>query len=231
MSRYSALDAALIVDTIRTLERRIGERFPESGLRRVAAGLLGAAEAARSRTRELERPHIGLRIGIAALGLLFLAGVFVAVSSLRVSTHVATITDLVQTLESGVNDLFFVGVAIWFLTTLEGRRKRHLALQAVHELRSLAHIVDMHQLTKDPELVTRPTPPTASSPARTMRPEELGRYLDYCSELLSLTGKVAAMYVQRHHDPVVLDAVNDVEVLTIGMSRKIWQKISILERE
>jgi len=40
-----------------------------------------------------------------------------------------------------------------------------------------------------------------------MTPFELGRYLDYCSEMLSLTGKVAALYAQDLDDPVVVEAV------------------------
>jgi len=38
-----------------------------------------------------------------------------------------------------------------------------------------------------------------------------------------------ALYVQDSPDPVVLDAVNDVETLTTGLSSKIWQKIMILD--
>ena len=57
---------------------------------------------------------------------------------------------------------------------------------------------------------------------------ELSRYLDYCSEALSLTGKVAALYVQPFDDPVALDAVSEVEQLTTGLSRKIWQKLTVL---
>ena len=30
---------------------------------------------------------------------------------------------------------------------------------------------------------------------------ELMRYLDYCSEMLSLTGKLAALYMQNMRDP------------------------------
>ena len=56
---------------------------------------------------------------------------------------------------------------------------------------------------------------------------ELSRYLDYCSEALSLTGKVAALYVQRFEDSVAFDAVNEVEQLTTGLSRKIWQKLTV----
>ena len=53
-------------------------------------------------------------------------------------------------------------------------------------------------------------------------------YLDYCSEMLSLIGKLAAQYVQKFDDPVVLAAVNEVEAPTTGLSGKIWQKIMIL---
>jgi hypothetical protein len=47
--------------------------------------------------------------------------------------------------------------------------------------------------------------------------------------MLSLVSKLAALYVQRFDDYVVLQAVNEVESLTNGLSRKIWQKITILE--
>ena len=48
--------------------------------------------------------------------------------------------------------------------------------------------------------------------------------------MLSLTGKIAALYVQDFEDGVVLAAVNEVEDLTTGLSRKIWQKLMILYR-
>jgi hypothetical protein len=57
---------------------------------------------------------------------------------------------------------------------------------------------------------------------------ELSRYLDYSSEMLSLTGKIAALYAQNFDDAHVVAAVNDIEDLTSGLSRKIWQKIMIL---
>jgi hypothetical protein len=87
----------------------------------------------------------------------------------------------------------------------------------------------MHQLTKDPEHVISPERTTASSPQRTLTRFELVRYLDYCSELLSLSSKLAALHVQYVNDPVVLDAVNDIEVLASDLSNKIWQKIMILD--
>ena len=59
---------------------------------------------------------------------------------------------------------------------------------------------------------------------------ELTRYLDYCAETLSLSGKVAALYAQSSRDPVVIAAVNDIESLTSNMSAKIWQKILIVRQ-
>jgi hypothetical protein len=62
-----------------------------------------------------------------------------------------------------------------------------------------------------------------------MTPFELNRYFDYCNDSLALISKIAALYVQGFQDPVLLDAVDDVEDLTSGLSRKIWQKIIILD--
>ncbi len=92
--------------------------------------------------------------------------------------------------------------------------------------RSLAHVIDMHQLTKDPTLVLGPR--TASSPAREMNRFQLARYLDYCAEMLALTAKLAALYAGESDDPVIVAAVNDIETLTSDLGRKIWQKIMIL---
>ena len=86
----------------------------------------------------------------------------------------------------------------------------------------------MHQLTKDPERLRARQVSTPSSPKQNLTPAELGRYLDYCSEMLSLIGKLAALYVQKFDDPVALAAVNEVEDLTTSLSRKIWQKIMII---
>ena len=60
---------------------------------------------------------------------------------------------------------------------------------------------------------------------------QLGRYLDYCSELLSVTSKLAALLVQHSADEVILGAVNEIETLTTGLSGKIWQKIRLIGRE
>ncbi len=72
--------------------------------------------------------------------------------------------------------------------------------------------------------------PAGDTERQPLSPFQVGRYLDYCSELLSLIGKIAVVYVQDFQDPVVLTAVDEIEHLTTALSRKIWQKIMILDQ-
>ena len=225
---YRSLDISHIRTTAGTLERRIGERFPDSGLRRVAADLLALTRDTSARLAEIGRPRHDVRIGVGLLILLIVSVTLLTFGQLRWPATVGDATGFIQLLESAINDVVFVGIGIAFLITIEGRIRRRRALRDLHELRSIAHVVDMHQLTKDPDQFLLERRDTASSPERLMTPAELTRYLDYCSEMLSLTGKVAALYAQTLEDPVVLGAVNEVETLCTGLSSKIWQKIVLL---
>lgn len=227
---YRSIDASAIVSTIEQLHRRILERFPDSGLAGVAVELLDTARAAQTRVEEIRRPHVPLRIGVGLLILLIvgvLGGTFL---TFEFSAEGLKLVDVVSVTEAALNELVLIGALILFLVTLERRWRRNQALRWIHELRSLAHVVDMHQLTKDPQHATHPggSGDTASSPKRTLTPFLLSRYLDYCSEMFSLIGKVAALYVQDLDDATVITSVNDVDQLTTGLSRKVWQKIIIL---
>jgi hypothetical protein len=108
--------------------------------------------------------------------------------------------------------------------------KRRRVLRALHELRSLAHIIDMHQLTKDPERLNTAWIETDVSPKREMDGFELARYLNYCAEMLALCSKIAALYVQGFNDGPSVAAVNEIEDLTTSLSEKVWQKIGIVDR-
>jgi len=136
---------------------------------------------------------------------------------------------VLQAVEAAANIVVLLGAALFFLISLETRLKRNRSLRDLHVFRSIAHVIDMHQLTKDPSSVLASECATASSPQRRMSPFELTRYLDYCSEMLSLTSKLAAVYAQNLPDPVVIDAVNEIESLTTNLSQKVWQKITILD--
>lgn len=227
----SELDASRIVETIQRLERRVSERFPGSGLSAVCADLGALAARAHAELDSLRHPIWPLRL-LAAAGIVAIIAVTMGLLAVTWRGVLAArgFLELLQGSESAVNEVLLLAAAVYFLFSLEERVKRRRTLAALHRLRSVVHIVDMHQLTKDPALVSHSagTPGTPSSPQRTLSAFELERYLDYCSEMFSLTGKVAALYAQSLNDPVVLEAVSDIEVLGASLSNKVWQKIVAL---
>lgn len=228
---YAELKLEHIERTVGTLRRRIDERFPGSGLGRVAAELERVTVETGPMLERIRKPHHGLRAAIV-MSVLFIAlliGAFAASVGTRGFDDGGGVGGMMQALESTVQNIIFLGIAIYSLVTLETRLDRKVSLRELHRLRSIVHIIDMHQLTKDPEHLLSPGNTTASSPERRLSQFELARYLDYCTELLSLSSKVAALHVQYVNDPVVLNAVNDIEVLASNLSSKIWQKLMILD--
>ncbi|MBX3437660.1 MAG: hypothetical protein KF861_09230 [Planctomycetaceae bacterium] len=228
---YQQLDSDKIVETVQVLHRRIKERFPSVGLVGVCENLLEISRKARERSTAIARPIPWVR-GLSGLVIVTIVGLFLAtLLSAELSDERHTLEEIVQVTEPAMNVIVAVGITVFFFVTLETRIKRRRALQAIHELRAMAHIIDMHQLTKDPERLLHSgnqRKDTQSSPKRTMTEFELSRYLDYCSEMLSLVGKIAALYVQDFEDSVAVGAVNDIETLTTAMARKIWQKLMVL---
>jgi len=226
-----SLDPERIVYTISQLEHRIDERFPDSGLGRLCHSLLDIGEQTKARLDRVERPIWWLRLATWLMAALVLVGAIAAIRAVifEMSAGFGSAFDAVQLLESGIQDVIFIGFLLVFLVTAENRLRRMRALGYIRELRAIAHIVDMHQLTKDPDRFAHRLRDTESSPVRSLTPDQLGRYLDYCSELLSLTSKLAALYAERFNDSVILQAVDEVEALTNGLSNKIWQKIMVLD--
>lgn len=227
------LEPARIIETVRALGDRIEERFPGSGLAGVARQMLGITQRTVDHMEWLRRPILWVRVAVALVIVLLLALLAGIATRVEVRATGMGLADLLQAVDAALNDLILLGAAILFLVTVEGRLKRRRALGAMRELRALAHIVDMHQLTKDPDRhldATGGVGDTPSSPRRTMTREQLSRYLDYCSEMLALNAKLAALYAQTLDDPVVLAAVDEVETLTTGLCAKIWQKLVILNQ-
>lgn len=227
---YRILDPDKTLRTIEKLNQRIDERFSGSGLVDVCKDLVAIANDCKHKSEWIDRPNIALRIITALIILLSLAALVYSVLIINFSIKEFDLGELIQVIEAGFNNIVLIGAAIFFLITLETRVKRARALHALHELRVMAHVIDMHQLTKDPSRILSTVIMTPSSPKQSMTSYELTRYLDYCSEMLSLTGKVAALYAQNFRDPVVLGNVNEIETLTTSLSRKIWQKIMIIHQ-
>ena len=225
---YRTLNPGKIISTLETLGQRITERFPGSGLASVCADLTALARETSVRSNQIARPNLWLR---ALIWLSIAAGVALLTAvGYVIFTSTKTSDDLFSTLQgidSGFNILVLMGASLYFMSSLEVRLKQRRALMALHEFRSIIHVIDMHQLTKDPGMMAAVR--TSASPDRDLTPFELTRYLDYCSEMLSLTAKCAALYVEKLSDPVVVDTVGDIERLTSDLSSKIWQKITIVQ--
>ena len=216
-----------ILETVQKLRKRIEDRFPGSGLSGVASELVQVTGESVARAATIRRPNLLVRGGLVLVGVLAVAGIV---------WHFATSADL----RTGVRELaefadatkgvgVYLVAAAAFLVTLEIRLKRRKALRAVHELRGMAHLIDMHQLNKDPEQIGKADAPRMES-GRPMTPEEVGVYLHYCTELLAIVSKIGQLYVQDFPDAPAQNAVDNCEQLATGLSSKIWQKIMILGR-
>ncbi len=229
MNSYRNLASQKIADTLTTLAQRISERFPGSGLLQVCRELIVMAEQTSERADKIARPNVPLIAGVWLL-LLLAAGTVVWLLGKAMQLEASTeLTNVMQGVDAGVSLLIVLGGAAFYLSSLESRWRRRAVLKALHEFRSIAHVIDMHQLTKDPSALGGPR--TSSSPDREMTRFELVRYLSYCSEMLSLASKSAAVYAEKIGDPAVVDAVGDIERLTTNLSQKIWQKITLVETE
>jgi hypothetical protein len=214
-----------VIATIEKLRHRVHERFGERGLYRVSGQLLSIAKADVRIVGNIGRRYIWLRLFI----LLTLAAAAAAVWDLLPQFDFSTSTKTLEGIDATTHLVALTAGAILGLVTLEQRLKRRRALAALHELRSIVHVIDMHQLTKDPsKFVVGSTTP--SSPPVELDEFEMTRYLEYCSEMLSLTSKVAVLFGQALDDASVAEVVSDIEYVSDALSQKMWQKIMILQQ-
>ncbi|MBN1817866.1 MAG: hypothetical protein JW828_10935 [Sedimentisphaerales bacterium] len=228
MEEQAYLQPAKIVGTIEQLRLRILDRFPRSGLSQICTQFLTLAKETDRQIEWIERPNWVYRLAVAFIVVVAVVAVVYVVGAMELKLETLSPADLATIIDSTFNEVILIGAALVFLVSIETRAKRRKVVRSVNRLRCLAHIIDAHQLTKDPNITPDSKDNTIHSPRRQLTPYELNRYLDYCTELLSLVGKVGFLYVQSFHDPVAVKSVNDLESLTTGMARKIWQKIMMI---
>ena len=243
MAQQQQLRAESVIEALDVLYRRISERFPGSSLATVCDDLIIVAKKTARRAKRAGRPSfiwLALVPGVAIVVGLMVAMLFIAPltalpeplrlnaeSALSLTNHLIQ-NSSVEAVSASV--LALIG-AQFSLSNQARKSVRRFVFKQLHELRSFAHVIDMHQLTKDPVAISQAATRTASSPERSMTPFELARYLDYCAEMLSLTSKLAALYGEETHDAEITSAVNEIETLTAAIARKIWQKIMMLDND
>jgi hypothetical protein len=226
------LNSVYVEETVGRLEDRIRARFPDRRLGDAAHALRTAVpqihDAFAASKERRSRIRWAARVTGVVIVLIASAATVLALRD-PVLNGTQSSVDWLPIVESTINDLVFTAIAVFFLWALPERLERRSLLDLLHRLRSLAHVVDMHQLDKDPEQTRADYHRTTYSPTRPiLDAEQLHQYLDYCSELVSLIAKTAALCAERTSDPVVLGTVSEIETLTAQMSQKIWQKISLL---
>jgi hypothetical protein len=225
------LESHYIAHAAAKLEARIRARLPGRRLAAVAGRLAEMVpEVQQGFDSSYARFKLTRRWSRVASVLIVLGTLLALVLALRDAFRGGELEsfDWVPLVESAINDVVFAAIAVFFLWALPERRERRTLVGLLHRLRSLAHVVDMHQLDKDPEQARSDYVPTEQSPPNRMNAEELHHYFDYCSELVSLIAKTAALCAEHSSDAVVLDTVSNLETLAAQMSQKIWQKISLL---
>jgi hypothetical protein len=225
------LDIDKTVDTIFHLKLRINDRFPESGLLKICEDLYEIGKRTRENIQFVNKPNWLLRItfilliSIFAPTLVFTFATFFKKNTIQNKSFYLSPEEL----ESIIQILIFIGGSIYSLYKIEDNIKRKKALKHLYELKSIAHVIDMHQLIKEP--ISLNTNKTKNSPKRELSNFQLLRYLDYCCELLSLTSKISTLYSNELQDEVVLNTINEIEELTLGLTQKNWQKITLINEE
>lgn len=228
---YRTLNPDMIVATVEKLNGRMEARFSGRGLTQVSRELVELARDETGKARQLARPRFFLR-GLSYLLVLCAIGVIGYIGwTLKLEFQAEFNLGMFEGVEAFINLLILLVAGVWFLLNLENRAKRHDVLARINQLRSIAHVIDMHQLSKDPMSDLHVGSKAETSPESDLHGYDLVRYLDYCADLLAILGKLAAVYPQYTDDAVVIGAVTDLERLSSELSRKVWQKITVLEMQ
>ena len=226
---YRRLNPDLIIETTARLSDRMEARFGGRGLTSVAKELTKFAHEEVGLAKRIARPRLLVRSFVYLFIASGVAVICYVAWTVKLDLRTAPSLDMFEGVEAFINLLLLLGAGIWFLLNLETRMKRHDVLVRINQLRSIAHVIDMHQLSKDPMSDLHIGAKSESLPESDLHGYELVRYLDYCADLLAITGKLASIYLEYIEDPVVIASVNDFESLTGELSRKIWQKVTVLE--
>jgi hypothetical protein len=228
-NQFLRLKPELILHTQQKLQERIAKRFPTSGLSQVARNLVELADQAAIRAEKIRRPNVPLRIllGLMVVSVVVLGPILFFSSEVR---GMIADKNLLELGERVLRILVYLVAGGIFFYTLETRLKRWRALRALHELRAIAHVIDMHQVAKEPEGLVRLDPKSPEAAKFTTKNlYDLNRYLNYCNEMLAIISKIAALYVQDFPDAMTVNVVDQVESLCSGLSERIWQKLMILD--
>ncbi len=229
------LSADRVRATVVALQERVSARFPRHHLAAVAGQLTGMVDQVSQHTRDkhlrVARATVAART-VAAVALLLAVGVLTLALSAVLAQRPGDVTTWIPLVESVINTAVFIAIAFLFLWAFPERRERKGLLALLHQLRSLAHVLDMHHIGLGPE---QTAPDVSGAPQGDpapgeLTPTQLYAYLGYCTELFSLIATCGALCAERSSDSTVLQTVSDVETLTTELSGTVYRKMELLTR-
>src|SRR5687767_12074671 len=132
MSIKLKLDPQKIIQTLEQLERRISERFPESGLRKVCMEVLETVYKSQSNIAWLSRPNIPVRVISILIILVGIGALIYSLTLVDLKIADTTLATIVTFSEALFNVIILIGAAIFFLISIETRLKRQRALNALN---------------------------------------------------------------------------------------------------
>ncbi len=139
-----------IVRTIERLEKRISDRFPDSDLRKVVHQFLKIAGESNKNIEWISKPNMSIRFFSYFVIILGVAAIIYSFTIIDFTIQNKTLSNIVALSESLFNEMILIGAAIFFMITIKTRMKRRRTAELLNKLRVIAHVIDMHQLTKDP---------------------------------------------------------------------------------
>ncbi len=163
--RYRTIDPTKLILTTSKMADRVEEHFPKSGLASVANEVAAVAEGTVARVAEIKKPRLGLRILIGIMVLLVISGPLVCSVVLSFRDDMTNLGDFLQATDAGLHMILVLAGGIVFLVGMENRMRRNQALEALSEFRSLAHLVDLHQINKDPVSMMAPNQTMTAAPS------------------------------------------------------------------
>lgn len=227
---YRALDPGKLKGSIEKIANQVRIVFPDSGLSGLAGDMTLVTNETIELADEIRKPMWWVRGVAAVLILLALIWPLLLAPFLDFKETFTSLAEFLEATDAGLHMILVIGAGVIFLVSWEDRIKRNKALDSLSTLRSIAHIIDMHQINKDPgfEPIEDEDSRLVDDGKTVKNDSELAIYLDFCSDMLSVIGKLGAYHLQYYQDRVVLEAVNEIESLSNGLSRKLWQKIMVI---
>jgi hypothetical protein len=216
-----ALDADEIMATLTAIGHRIGAEFPSSDLVQSHADLMQLTRQTRANVANVRRTPWFIRLAfiVAVIVLLILLSLLgKIILGVRATDE---LSDLMQGLDSAIvtGNVFTSGIAVYILS-LDTQLRRKRGLVALNEIRDTAHAIDMQEIVQSSN---RAANSKFSGNASYANFDACG-YLDCCSDMLSICGKLAALYSQAMHDNFIVDTVANIERLTAELSHKMWRR-------